>query len=257
MIEAIPAYLGRNTINFVKQLGGAFILLLDSARALFTPPFRLRLIFSQFEFVGVKSFFVVLLTGVFTGMVLALESYYGFRKFGGESLMGVTVALSMFRELGPVLTAIMVAARAGSAMAAEIGTMKVTEQIDALCAMGIDPIQYLAVPRILAGIFMVPALTIVCNFVGNIGGYFVGVNILHINPGIYMAKVKDYVELSDIYNGLIKATVFGLILATVSCYKGFATEGGAQGVGESTTSAVVISSISILCADYILTSLLF
>jgi phospholipid/cholesterol/gamma-HCH transport system permease protein len=190
-------------------------------------------------------------------MVLALQTYHGFRLFSAESLVGATVALSMTRELGPVLTALMVTGRAGSAMAAELGTMRVTEQIDALYTMATNPIQYLVVPRLIAGVLMVPILTTISDFVGIVGGYFVGVELLDINAGIYMKKMLDIVELDDIFNGLIKAACFGLILSLIGCYKGFSTRGGAEGVGKSTTEAVVLSSVSILISDYFLTAAMF
>ncbi|MFZ2800702.1 MAG: ABC transporter permease, partial [Syntrophorhabdus sp.] len=192
-----------------------------------------------------------------TGMVLALQSYYGFRKFGSEGLVGATVALSMTRELGPVLTSLMVTGRAGSAMAAELGTMRVTEQIDALTVMALNPIKYLVTPRIIASFLMLPLLTVIADFVGIIGGYLVGVKLLGINEGAYIDKTITFLELNDIYNGLVKAAVFGIILSVVSCYKGFYTKGGAEGVGRSTTAAVVISSVTILVTDYILTSFMF
>ncbi len=209
------------------------------------------------EFVGVKSIFVVVLTGTFTGMVLALQGYHGFRMFSAESLVGSTVALGMTRELGPVLTSLMVTARAGSAMAAELGTMRVTEQIDALSVMAANPVKHLIVPRVIAGVIMVPVLTIVSDFMGILGGYFVGVVLLNINSGIFVKNITRYVELDDIYNGLIKATVFGLILSLVGCYKGFNTSGGAEGVGKATTEAVVLASITILVSDYFLTAIMF
>ena len=221
------------------------------------PPVRWRLFFKQMEFVGVGSLFVVLLTGLFTGMVLALQTYHAFRMFSAESLVGATVALSMTRELGPVITALMVAGRAGSAIAAEIGTMRVTEQIDALAVMAINPVQYLVLPRLVAGVIMLPLLTAISDFVGVVGGYMVGVNLLGINAGLFMNKIYEYVELEDIYNGLTKAAVFGLILTLVGCYKGFYTRGGAEGVGRATTQAVVLASIMILMSDYVLTALMF
>jgi len=214
-------------------------------------------IFKQMEFIGVNSVFVIVLTWAFTGMVLALQSYYGFRKFGSEGLVGATVALSMTRELGPVLTSLMVTGRAGSAMAAELGTMRVTEQIDALTVMALNPIKYLVTPRIIASFLMLPLLTVIADFVGIIGGYLVGVKLLGINEGAYIDKTITFLELNDIYNGLVKAAVFGIILSVVSCYKGFYTKGGAEGVGRSTTAAVVISSVTILVTDYILTSFMF
>ena len=232
-------------------------MLAESILLGFRPPFKLNYIFKQMEFIGVHSVFVVILTGIFTGMVLALQSYYGFRKFGSEGLVGATVALSMTRELGPVLTSLMVTGRAGSAMAAELGTMRVTEQIDALTVMALNPIKYLVTPRVIAAFFMLPLLTVIADFVGIVGGYLVGVKLLGINEGAYIDKMIKFVELNDIYNGLVKAAVFGIILSIVSCYKGFYTKGGAEGVGRSTTEAVVVSSVTILVTDYILTSFMF
>ena len=233
------------------------LLFLEAIMWLFRPPVRFRLFFKQMEFIGVGSLFVVLLTGLFTGMVLALQTYHAFRMFSAESLVGATVALSMTRELGPVITALMVTGRAGSAIAAEIGTMRVTEQIDALDVMAINPVQYLVVPRLVAGVIMLPLLTAISDFVGVVGGYMVGVNLLGINAGLFMNKIYEYVELEDIYNGLTKAAVFGLILTLVGCYKGFYTRGGAEGVGRATTQSVVLASIMILMGDYVLTALMF
>ncbi len=190
-------------------------------------------------------------------MVFALQSYYGFKMFGGESLVGATVALGVTRELGPVFTALMVTGRVGSAMTAELGTMKVTEQIDALHTMSVNPIHYLVMPRIVAAILMLPVLTIVSDFVGILGGYFVGVELLKINSGIFIAKIVEYVDFEDIYNGLIKAACFGLILSLIGCYKGINTTGGAEGVGKATTQSVVLSSITIFISDYFLTSFMF
>ncbi|AEH45048.1 protein of unknown function DUF140 [Thermodesulfatator indicus DSM 15286] len=251
------AVLGKFFLQLLEEMGGMALMFFKALAYTFRPPFRLKLLFKQMEFVGVKSTLVVVLTGLFSGMVLALQGYYGFKKFGGETLLGATVALSLLRELGPVLTGLMVTARAGSAMAAEIGTMRVTEQIDALEVMAINPVHYLVVPRIWAAILMVPLLTVLADVVGIAGGYFVGVGLLNIDAGIYIAKMRELVDFSDIANGLYKAFIFGAILATVGCYKGYNARGGAEGVGKATTQAVVISSISILVADYILTSLLF
>jgi phospholipid/cholesterol/gamma-HCH transport system permease protein len=241
----------------VREFGRVTMMLAESILLGFRPPFKLNYIFKQMEFIGVHSVFVVILTGIFTGMVLALQSYYGFRKFGSEGLVGATVALSMTRELGPVLTSLMVTGRAGSAMAAELGTMRVTEQIDALTVMALNPIKYLVTPRVIAAFFMLPLLTVIADFVGIVGGYLVGVKLLGINEGAYIDKMIKFVELNDIYNGLVKAAVFGIILSIVSCYKGFYTKGGAEGVGRSTTEAVVVSSVTILVTDYILTSFMF
>ena len=249
--------IGRAVLDNIEEMGKIFILFLSVLMWMVRPPLKLRLIFKQMEFVGVKSIFVVVLTGTFTGMVMALQGYYGFRMFNAESLVGSTVALGMTRELGPVLTALMVTARAGSAMAAELGTMRVTEQIDALSVMAANPVKHLIVPRIIAGVVMLPALTIVSDFMGILGGYFVGVPILNINEGAFVKNITKMVDLNDIYNGLIKAAFFGLILSLIGCYKGFNTTGGAEGVGKATTEAVVLASISILISDYFLTAIMF
>ncbi|HOP34726.1 MAG TPA: ABC transporter permease [Syntrophales bacterium] len=254
--QAIDQF-GRGVLRSVEEMGSLLLLLLSVLSWMIRPPLKLRLIFKQMEFVGVKSIFVVVLTGTFTGMVMALQGYYGFRMFSAESLVGSTVALGMTRELGPVLTSLMVTARAGSAMAAELGTMRVTEQIDALYVMAANPIKHLIVPRIVASVLMLPLLTIVSDFMGIIGGYFVGVPVLGINEGAFIKNITKYVELSDIYHGLTKAAVFGLILSLIGCYKGFNTRGGAEGVGKATTEAVVLASISILVSDYFLTAIMF
>ncbi len=249
--------LGRAVLASVEEMGEIILLFVSVLGWMFRPPLKLRNIFKQMEFVGVRSIFVVVLTGTFTGMVMALQGYHGFRMFSAESLVGGTVALGMTRELGPVLTSLMVTARAGSAMAAELGTMRVTEQIDALYVMAANPVKHLIVPRVIAGVLMVPLLTVVSDFTGILGGYFVGVHILGINSGIFIKNITRLVELNDIYNGLIKAACFGLILSLIGCYKGFNTYGGAEGVGRATTEAVVLASITILISDYFLTAIMF
>lgn len=253
----ILSALGRVSGRFVEEMGGMAVLLGQSLLYLPRRPYRWRAFCRQLEFIGVNSLFIVILTGLFTGMVLALQAYYGLRKFGGESMLGAGVALSMTRELGPVLTSLMVAARAGSAMAAELGTMKVTEQVDALLAMAVHPVHYLALPRILAGVIMVPLLTVISVYIGIVGGYFVGVILLGVNPGTYVQKMLEVVTADDLYNGLFKSLVFGLLLAVISCYQGLQAKGGAEGVGLVTTRAVVLSAIAILIFDYILTAMLF
>lgn len=250
-------FAGRPFVLIIEAFGRVSLLLVATFSWMVRPPYRVHEVFRQMEFVGVNSLPVVLITGAFTGMVLAIQTYYGFRMFGGESLVGVTVALSMTRELGPAITALMVTGRAGSAMAAELGTMRVTEQIDALYSMSVSPVQYLIMPRVVAGVVMLPLLTIVSDFIGIVGGYVVGVGMLNINSGIFMARIVEFVDISDIVNGLIKASVFGLILSLVGCYKGFNTSGGAAGVGRATTQSVVISSVSILISDYFLTAVMF
>ncbi len=251
------AYTGRLTISFLEEAGEIILLLIQTFLWMLRPPFRLRQVFKQMEFVGVKSLNVVLLTGLFTGGVFALQTYHGFSMFGAESLVGSTVALALTRELGPVLTSLMVTGRAGSAMAAELGTMRVTEQIDALYVMAVSPIQYLVLPRVVAAVCMLPVLTVICDFVGIWGGYVVGVKMLGINEGIFMAKIIEYLDFADIGMGLVKSSFFGLILSLIGCYKGFYASGGAEGVGRATTRAVVLASVSILAADYVLTAIMF
>lgn len=241
----------------MSEMGEILLMFIRSIAWTFVPPFRFRNLIKQMEFIGVKSLFIVVLTGVFSGMVLALQSYHGFKKFGGESLMGGIVALSLLREMGPVMTALMVTARAGSAIAAELGTMRVTEQIDALEIMAINPVHYLVVPRIWAGVLVVPLLTAINILVGIIGGYFVGVILLNINSGVFISKMTNMVEMGDLVQGMVKSVFFGLFLTLIGCYKGYYTYGGAEGVGRATTEAVVISSVSILIGTYVITSLLF
>ncbi|MFQ5464853.1 MAG: MlaE family ABC transporter permease [Thermodesulfobacteriota bacterium] len=248
--------LGRWTGNVVDGTGRMAMMLFKAATFAIVPPVKLRNIFKQMEFVGVQSLFVVILTGSFTGMVMALQSYNALKRFGAESMVGPTVALSMARELGPVLTGLMVTGRAGSAMATELGTMKVTEQIDALFTMAVNPVKHLVTPRIIAGILMFPALTIVTDFVGVIGGYFIGVKMLGINSGVYIGRTIDFVTVDDIFMGLTKACFFGLITTLVACYNGYNASGGAAGVGRAATNSVVMASILILSSDYVLTSLM-
>ncbi|MBI1910707.1 MAG: ABC transporter permease [Deltaproteobacteria bacterium] len=253
-MKAYLESLGKSSEQFIDGMGKMAIMLFKAMMYAFAPPIKLRNIFKQMEFVGVQSLFVVILTGSFTGMVLALQSYNALKRFGAESLVGPTVALSMARELGPVLTGLMVTGRAGSAMATELGTMRVTEQIDALFTMAVNPIKYLVVPRILAGICMFPLLTIITDFVGVIGGYFVGVKLLGINPGIYIGRTIDFVQVDDIFTGITKSIVFGLITTLVASYNGFYTSGGAEGVGRAATSSVVMASVLILVSDYLMSS---
>lgn len=250
-------FFGKPVIDTMHLAGGLIVLLFDTIKWVFIPPFRFRLLLKQMEFIGIQSLPIIILTGAFTGMVFAFQSYIGFEQFGGEYLVGTVVALGMARELGPVIGSIMVTARAGSAMTAEIGTMRVTEQIDALSSIAVDPKQYLILPRVLAGIIIMPMLIVVDVFCGIVGGYFVGVHILDINKTLYVENMYRYTDLGDLYNGLIKAVVFGLILTLVGCYKGFYTTGGSEGVGRATTESVVLSCVLILIFDYILTALMF
>ncbi len=250
-------FIGIYIYNILESSGKMIFLFKDVLTQFFTRGVKLRNLFKQMEFIGVRSLFVVVLTGLFAGMVLALESYYAFRMFRAESLIGVTVALSITRELGPVLGSLMVTARAGSAIAAELGTMRVTEQIDAMEVMGVNPVRYLIVPRVLAGIIMMPLLNIIIDFIGVLGGYFIGVKVLGVNAGIFWDKIYQFVKIDDMYNGLIKSIFFGLILTFIGCYFGYYTDKGAEGVGKATTHSVVLSSVLILITDYILTAFLF
>ena len=239
------------------EVGRIVLLFYSVLKRIVKPPFEIRNIIRQMLEVGVNSLPVVLITAVFTGMVLALQSYTGFKRFGAERLVGSVVALSMTRELGPVLTALIVTGRAGAAMAAELGTMRVTEQIDALETLATNPVKYLVVPRFLSGMIMLPALTVVTDIVGILGGYFVTVVLLGASAKSYLRTTWTYLQMEDIYIGLIKACFFGAAFTLISCYKGFYTEGGAEGVGKATTGAVVISSMIILISDYFMSAWLF
>jgi phospholipid/cholesterol/gamma-HCH transport system permease protein len=205
----------------------------------------------------VDSIPVVFLTGLFTGMVIALQTYTGFARFHAESFVGSVVALSVTRELAPVLAALMVTGRVGSAMAAELGTMRVTEQIDALVALATEPVQYLVVPRVVAATVMLPLLVVMADAVGIGGGYVVAVDLLGANPVTYVHNSFQFLEMNDLTSGIVKAAFFGLIFSLIGCQKGYYTEGGAEGVGISTTRAVVAGSLAILIADFFLTKVLF
>lgn len=241
----------------LREIGDMVTTSIEAILSCFRPPFRPWLVLQQMEFIGVGSMFIILLTGTFTGAVFTLQSVYAFSMFNMESMVGATVALALTRELSPVLTALMVTGRAGSAMATELGTMRVTEQIDALASMAVSPVQYLIVPRFLASLVMFPVLAMVFNLVGVLGSYVVGVNMWGIDPGNFIAKIRWYVRVHDITSGLIKAMIFGGFVSLTSCYKGFRAEGGARGVGNATTRAVVIGSVSIMILDYFLTVLMF
>lgn len=226
-------------------------------RKAWSPPWHVDLFVRHCEEVGVQSLPVVLLTALFTGMVLALQSWIGFHRFGAESMVATVVSLSMLRELGPVLVGLMVAGRVGASFAAELGTMRVSEQIDALWTLSTDPFRYLVLPRVFAALAMMPLLVGLADAIGVGGGYLTSVFILDQTPTIYMENTTMYLELRDLFSGLIKATVFGGIIGVVGCTEGFHCTGGAQGVGRATTRAVVVSAMSILVSDYILTAWMF
>ena len=254
---AVLEALGRLALAVLEFHGRCVSLLVLTVRGLFRRPFDGRALASQVVRVGVDSLPVVLLTAVFTGAVLALQTFTGFQRFHAEAYVGSVVSLAMLRELAPVLTGLMVTGRSGSAMAAEIGSMRVTEQIDALVALATDPVQYLFVPRILAGIVVLPMLVVLANALGIAGGYLVSVRLLGANPVVYLGNTFQYLELNDLWSGLIKSSVFGLLLTLIGCQQGFDTTGGAAGVGRSTTTAVVLGSLAILVSDFFLTKVLF
>lgn len=207
--------------------------------------------------IGVQSLVITIITGAFAGAVLAYQSFEGLRKFGGEELLGALVALSITRELGPVLTGLMVTGRAGSSIAAEIGTMRITEQIDALDTLRINPYQYLIIPRIIGATLIMPFLTVFSMIAGTLGGYIIATQILGLTPDEYTAHISEFIDVFDVIGGLIKAAAFGFVISWVSCYKGFNTSGGARGVGLATTNSVVASSILIIIVNYFLAMILF
>lgn len=250
-------FLGDFLIKQIEGLGLALILLWESFYWLFRPPFRVMLFLQSMEFIGAGSLGIVVLTGLFTGMVFAVQTVASFRLFNAETIVGSTVALALMRELAPVLTSLIVAGRVGSAIATELGTMKVTEQVDALYTMAVNPVQYLVTPRIVAAIVMLPILTAICDIIGIAGAYYVSVELLDVDGGMFIDKIQHYAKPWDAISGLIKAGVFGLILSLIGCHKGLNATGGARGVGIATTQTVVLSSILILVADYFLTILLF
>ncbi len=248
--------IGKRTLTAINRMGRMAIFLAGTIASLPFPPYQVRRIVKQVHFIGVKSLFVIVLTAMFTGMVLGLQGYHTLREVGSEGLLGSVVALSLIRELGPVLSALMVTGRAGSALTAEIGIMRIGEQIDSLESMGIDPVKFLISPRLLGAVLSVPLLTAVFDVVGILGGYLVGVKLLGVNAGVFFGQMEASVEWNDVANGLIKSLVFGVIIAWVCTFKGYFTERGAEGVSQSTTSAVVLSSVLVLVSDYILTSVL-
>ncbi|MCB9492835.1 MAG: ABC transporter permease [Epsilonproteobacteria bacterium] len=249
--------LGAMTLQACRDLGNLGLFIYEAIYTLFTTRLRFKKVLYQMNYIGINSLTIVFLVGVSVGAVLALQSYIGLERFGSTQFIGPIVYLSMTREFGPVFAALMVIGRAGSAITSEIGTMRITEQIDALQTLCIDPYQYLIVPRIVAGTFILPFLSIFCTLFGILAGYITAVYVLNVNAETYMEAIRANVELSDIVNGLVKAVVFGFLLSCVATYKGFYTSGGAKGVGLATTQSVVYANVTIVIADYILTSLMF
>jgi phospholipid/cholesterol/gamma-HCH transport system permease protein len=242
---------------FVYIVGDASLMFLSTLKIIFTHPPKIKHILKQMEEIGVNAAILIAVTAFFTGGVLIVETYSTFHKFNADYFLGAVVAVSLARELSPVLVALLVISRSGSAMAANIGTMRITEQIDALEVMATNPLRYLIAPRLIAAMVMVPALTLVSIFSGVIGGYFVAVDLYHVNGYLYWQKMVDLVDAYDILGGVYKSIVFGLLLTVVSCYFGYTAKGGAEGVGEATTKAVVTSSVLVLIVDYFITELIF
>jgi phospholipid/cholesterol/gamma-HCH transport system permease protein len=249
--------LGAWFIQRMGRLGRTGVFLGQTIWCSLTPPIKIRRVLKQIWFIGWKSLLVIGLTGAFTGMVLALQGYPTLRRVGSEAFLGPLVALSLIRELGPVLAALMVTGRAGSSIAAEIGIMRTNDQIDALELMGLNPLRYLVVPNLLASLVAVPLLAAMFDVIGIFGGYLVGVRLLGLNSGAYFGEMTNYVEAHDVIGGVYKAMSFGLIIAWVCCYKGYYSRFGAEGVSAATTQAVVNTSVLILVWDYLITSLVF
>ncbi len=251
------AQIGRVVLHLLAEAGRLALFLRDAVLVGLLPRWYVRQMVFQFVRIGYNSLPVVGLTAFFTGGVLALQIYIGGTRFNAESLVSSIVALGITRELGPVLAGLMVAGRVSAAIAAEIGTMKVTEQIDALVTLSTNPMKYLVGPRIVAGVVTLPLLVVIADIIGIMGGYIVGTHSLGFNSGAYLKNTVDFLEFKDVTSGLIKSAVFGFIIALMGCYHGFHSRGGAQGVGRATTNAVVSASILILAANYVMTSLLF
>ncbi len=247
--------LGAWALDEIRTMGSMFIFLVRSLSYIFRPPFKFKLLIRQIMFFGNRSFLIVALTGMFAGMVLALQGYYTLRKFGSEALLGPAVALSLIRELGPVLSALMVTGRAGSALTAEIGIMRISEQIDALLSMALSPMRYLIVPNIVAALITFPLLGAIFDVVGIYGGWLVAVKLLGLGSGTYFSQMEQFVEMSDVWMGIEKSLCFGLLVSWVCCYKGYYAGYGAKGVSKATTGAVVLSSVLILVFDYFIGSL--
>ncbi|MBX3446865.1 MAG: ABC transporter permease [Parvibaculaceae bacterium] len=251
------AIIGRVVLATLAEIGALSRFTWAAVSHILRPPFFWRLIAQQMLRIGYFSLPVVALTAFFTGGALALQIYYGGNSLNSEAIVATIVALGITRELGPVLGGLMVAGRVSAAIAAELGTMRVTEQIDALTTLSTNPYKYLVVPRVVAAVITLPALVFIADIIGVMGGFVVGTQALDFNAGIYVKNTVDFLKFDDVMSGLIKAGVFGFIIAVMGCFHGFNSKGGAQGVGRATTNAVVTASILILAANYVMTSLLF
>jgi phospholipid/cholesterol/gamma-HCH transport system permease protein len=251
------AAIGRAVIGVCRGAGSLTIFALEGLSHLVRPPFYGRLFGRALLEIGYFSLPVVALTAVFTGMVLALQSYTGFARFSAQGAVASLVVLSVTRELGPVLAGLMVAGRIGAATAAELGTMRVTDQIDALSTLSTNPMKYLVAPRLLAGIIALPLLVVVADVLGVMGGFIVSTMKLGFSADTYVTNTANFVQMNDVMSGLAKAAVFGFLISLMGCYQGYNSKGGAQGVGSATTLAVVTASILILAFDYVLTEMFF
>jgi len=249
--------IGQFVLGTFEETGRLALFTRDAVRHIFLPPLYFRLLLAQMIRIGYNSLPVVGLTAFFTGGVLALQIYIGGSRFNAENLVSSIVALGITRELGPVMAGLMVAGRVSAGLAAEIGTMRVTEQIDALRTLSTNPFKYLVVPRLLAATITLPFLVLIADILGIMGGFIVGTKSLGFNASVYIRNSVDFIQFEDVASGLVKAAVFGFIIALMGCYHGYQSKGGAQGVGRATTNAVVSASILILAANYALTSLLF
>ena len=249
--------IGNVTFAFLATIGRLVLFTGRSLMHSVRPPFYPRIILKQMIEIGYFSLPVVGVTAIFAGMVLALQSFTGFSRFSAESAIPNVVVLSITRELGPVLAGLMVSGRIAASIAAELGTMRVTEQVDALTTLSTNPFKYLVAPRFIAGVAMMPILVFVADIIGVLGGYVVSVYKLGFNASNYLQNTYDFVEFMDVFSGLVKAAVFGFIITLMGCYHGYHSKGGAQGVGQATTNAVVSASILILCFNYILTDIFF
>jgi len=256
-VRSVCEALGATILRFFQSAGAMIVFMLRSVLACFTPPFYGRQLLRQLIDIGYYSLPVVGMTALFTGMVLALQSYTGFTRFNAESAVAGVVVLSITRELAPVLAGLMVAGRIGAAIAAEIGTMRVTEQIDALSTLSVSPYKYLIAPRVIAGTLMLPILVLIGDVIGVYGGYIVSIYKLGFSPGNYLSQTWDILETMDVVSGLVKAGAFGFIVSILGCYHGFNSQRGAQGVGAATTNAVVSASIMILIFNYVITQMFF
>ena len=256
MIELL-ATIGRVVLLFFVHVGKLAMFTATAVSHIVRPPFYPRMIANAMLEIGYFSLPVVGLTAIFSGMVVALQSYTGFARFSAEGAVATVVVLTITRELGPVLAGLMVAGRIGASMAAEIGTMRVTEQIDALTTLSTNPFKYLIAPRLLAGLLMLPLLVLVADIIGVFGGYIVGVYRLGFNPANYLSRTWEFLQTTDVVSGLTKAAAFGFIITLMGCYHGYNSRGGAQGVGQATTNAVVSAAIMILVFNYVITTLYF